>query len=81
MQSFDAYGDGLGRGESKSGFWGVLAQKAKEILEDENSSPQNDIMPEKLKSHSFNAFSPLARGQVIIIIYDSYFIEGYDAYN
>lgn len=54
MQSFDSYGD-----VSKSGnFWGVLAQKAKEILEDDNSSPQNDhIVPQKLKSHSFNTFN------------------------
>ncbi|OIW20136.1 hypothetical protein TanjilG_02112 [Lupinus angustifolius] len=36
MQSIDTYGEGLERGDqSKNGFWGVLAQKAKEILEDE----------------------------------------------
>ncbi|KAG5041858.1 hypothetical protein JHK87_005773 [Glycine soja] len=53
---------------SKSGVWGVLAQKAKEILEDDkSSSPQHNdvinIMPpvvdiDKLKSHSFNTFAP-----------------------
>lgn len=69
MQSCDAYGDALGRGDSKSGFWGVLAQKAKEILEDDNPSPQHDIMPDRLRSHSFNNFTPGARAQVIMCVY------------
>ncbi|KAK7382891.1 hypothetical protein VNO80_02044 [Phaseolus coccineus] len=46
---------------SKSGVWGVLAQKAKEILEDDKSSPHphhNAIASEKLKTHSFNTFAP-----------------------
>ncbi|KAK7350354.1 hypothetical protein VNO77_08880 [Canavalia gladiata] len=60
-KSFDAYG---GVSNSKPGFWGVLAQKAKEILEDDNSSPHsNDTMPQNLRSHSFNTFSPSARPQ------------------
>ncbi|KAL2319451.1 hypothetical protein Fmac_028420 [Flemingia macrophylla] len=49
---------------SKSGVWGVLAQKAKEILEDDKSSPQhNDVLSEKLKSHSFDVFSRVAHAQ------------------
>ncbi|KAJ6362747.1 hypothetical protein OIU78_003028 [Salix suchowensis] len=36
---FDAYEDKLGTNESK-GFWGVLARKAKAILEDDNISHQ-----------------------------------------
>ncbi|XP_047153011.1 uncharacterized protein LOC124824608 [Vigna umbellata] len=50
---------------SKSGVWGVLAQKAKEILEEDkpSSNPHHDaISSEKLKTHSFNTFSsPLVR--------------------
>ncbi|XP_014515424.1 uncharacterized protein LOC106773227 [Vigna radiata var. radiata] len=47
---------------SKSGVWGVLAQKAKEILEEDKSSPNphhDAISSEKLKTHSFNTFSSL----------------------
>jgi len=55
MQSFDSYGDA-----SKSGFWGVLAQKAKEILEDDH-----DHDTQKLRSYSFN-IPPGARTQVYI---------------
>lgn len=40
--------------ESKSGFWGVLARKAKSILEDENVSQQFEIpsrtMPQVIDS-------------------------------
>ncbi|KAF9684890.1 hypothetical protein SADUNF_Sadunf04G0165700 [Salix dunnii] len=36
---FDAYEDKLGKNESK-GFWGVLAQKAKAIIEEDNISRQ-----------------------------------------
>ncbi|OIW00936.1 hypothetical protein TanjilG_10014 [Lupinus angustifolius] len=58
-KSFDTYGEVLGKGDPKNGFWGVLAQKAKEILEDEISSPpQNDIVLDKLKSYSFKTFTP-----------------------
>ncbi|XP_058745187.1 uncharacterized protein LOC131617935 [Vicia villosa] len=49
-KSFDSYGDA-----SKSGFWGVLAQKAKDILDDDNPPtqlPDHDI--QKLRSQSFN---------------------------
>lgn len=49
---------------SKSGVWGVLAQKAKEILEEDKSSPNphhDAISSEKLKTHSFNTFSSLVR--------------------
>lgn len=64
MQSFDAYGND----KSKSGFWGVLAQKAKSILDDNNSPPQHESsMPQALKSHSFNTFTAPAATQVIII--------------
>ncbi|AET01109.1 hypothetical protein MtrunA17_Chr8g0334431 [Medicago truncatula] len=51
-KSFDSYGDA-----SKSGFWGVLAQKAKEILEDDH-----DHDTQKLRSYSFN-IPPGARTQ------------------
>ncbi|TKY69015.1 hypothetical protein E2542_SST05279 [Spatholobus suberectus] len=58
-KSCDAYGD-----VAKSGVWGVLAQKAREILEDDKSSPQhNDIVLDKLRSHSFNTFSTTAHAQ------------------
>ncbi|CAL0324297.1 unnamed protein product [Lupinus luteus] len=62
-KSFDTYGDVVGSGDSKNGFWGVLAQKAKEILEDEISSPQNDIVLDKLKSYSFKTITPNALPQ------------------
>ncbi|KAL5143942.1 hypothetical protein HKD37_09G026762 [Glycine soja] len=55
-KSFGAYGNG----NSKSGgFWGVIAQKAKSILDDDKPTPQHDTMPQTqtLKSHSFNTFS------------------------
>ncbi|KAG2381238.1 uncharacterized protein HKW66_Vig0255550 [Vigna angularis] len=50
---------------SKSGVWGVLAQKAKEILEEDkpSSNPHHDaISSEKLKTHSFNTFSSPLEG-------------------
>ncbi|XP_073221819.1 uncharacterized protein [Cicer arietinum] len=57
IKSFDAYGND----NTKSGFWGVLAHKAKSILDDKNSAPppQHDTMPlpQTLKSHSFNTFT------------------------
>ena len=61
MQSFAAYGDGSTRGDSKSGFWGVLARKAKAILDEDNMSQQHD-MPDRMRSQPFNT-SPT--GQVI----------------
>jgi predicted transcriptional regulator len=68
IQSLDSFGDASGDA-SKSGFWGVLAQKAKEILEDDNPSAQshdNDITSaQKLRSQSFNTtYIPGARAQV-----------------
>lgn len=66
MQSFGAYGNG----NSKSGgFWGVIAQKAKSILDDDKPTPQHDTMPQTqtLKSHSFNTFSDPSAVQVIIM--------------
>lgn len=52
--SFDAYGND----NSKSGFWGVLAHKAKSMLDENNPAPQQqDTMPQTLKSHSFNTFT------------------------
>ncbi|KAL5061407.1 hypothetical protein RYX36_023144 [Vicia faba] len=49
-KSFDSYGDA-----SKSGFWDVLAQKAKDILDDDNPSTQvPDHEIRKLRSQSFN---------------------------
>jgi len=60
MQSFDSYGDA-----SKSGFWGVLAQKAKEILEDDH-----DHDTQKLRSYSFN-IPPGARTQVYLYVFKS----------
>ncbi|RDX99697.1 hypothetical protein CR513_17230, partial [Mucuna pruriens] len=52
-RSFDNYGND----NSKSGFWDVLTQKAKSILDDDKSPPKHDTMPHRaqtLKSHSFN---------------------------
>uniref|UniRef100_A0A151UIJ7 Uncharacterized protein n=1 Tax=Cajanus cajan TaxID=3821 RepID=A0A151UIJ7_CAJCA len=58
-KSCDSYGD-----VSKTGVWGVLAKKAKEILEEDKSSPQhNDVMS---KSHSLAVFSRVARAQVLL---------------
>ncbi|KAI4338947.1 hypothetical protein MLD38_023949 [Melastoma candidum] len=39
-KSFAAYGDRLENNDSRSGFWGILARKAKSILEDEKASQQ-----------------------------------------
>lgn len=68
MQSFDAYGND----NTKSGFWGVLAHKAKSILDDKNSAPppQHDTMPlpQTLKSHSFNTFTSPFSTQVILLL-------------
>ncbi|XP_027908353.1 uncharacterized protein LOC114167460 [Vigna unguiculata] len=50
---------------SKSGVWGVLAQKAKEILEEDKPSPNphhNATASEKLKTHSFNTLSSPLEG-------------------
>lgn len=48
-----------GNDNSKAaGFWGVIAQKAKSILDDDKPAPQHDIIrPQTLKSHSFNTFT------------------------
>jgi hypothetical protein len=62
MQSFDAYGND----NNKSGFWGVLAHKAKSMLDENNSgSQQHDTKPQTLKSHSFNTFTSPFSTQVI----------------
>ncbi|XP_059462970.1 uncharacterized protein LOC132191871 [Corylus avellana] len=53
LKSFPAYGDTSTKSESKSGFWGVLARKAKAILEDDNMSQQQDI-PDRMRSQAFN---------------------------
>ncbi|OIW01384.1 hypothetical protein TanjilG_12924 [Lupinus angustifolius] len=58
-KSFDAYG-GLGRDEAKAGFWGVLAQKAKSIIDDNKSSSQHEILNQNLKSTSSNTYTPAA---------------------
>ncbi|KAI4353590.1 hypothetical protein L6164_002529 [Bauhinia variegata] len=55
-QGFYAYGDATGRSESKSGFWGVLAQKAKAILEDDSFSSHSE-MPDRFRSQPLNASS------------------------
>lgn len=59
MQSFDSYGD------VKSGFWGVLAHKAREILEDDITSQHHEYLTsQRLKLHSFNTFTQGARAEV-----------------
>jgi len=63
MQSFEAYGNS----NSKSGFWGVIAQKAKSILDDDKPIPQHDTRPQTMKSHSFNTFSAPPATQVIVM--------------
>ncbi|RDX72918.1 hypothetical protein CR513_47540, partial [Mucuna pruriens] len=66
-KSCDNHGD-----VSKSGVWGVLAQKAKEILEDDKSSSQhNDIMLERLRTQPLNTFSPSTRAQKTLNIFPS----------
>ncbi|XP_057743828.1 uncharacterized protein LOC130961823 [Arachis stenosperma] len=52
-KSYDISGDALGRGDPKSGFWGVVAQKGKDILDD------NDKL--RLQSFNNNTFAPAAR--------------------
>ncbi|KAL9315152.1 hypothetical protein ACSQ67_016153 [Phaseolus vulgaris] len=52
-KSFEAYRNS----NSKSGFWGVIAQKAKSILDDDKPIPQHETMAQTMKSHSFNTFS------------------------
>ncbi|CAJ1813407.1 unnamed protein product [Sphenostylis stenocarpa] len=48
-KSFEAYTNG----NSKSGFWGVIAQKAKSILDDDNKPiPEHDTKPQTPKSQS-----------------------------
>ncbi|KAI4324554.1 hypothetical protein MLD38_030033 [Melastoma candidum] len=39
-KSFSAYGDNSANNDSRSGFWGILARKAKAIIEDEEASQQ-----------------------------------------
>lgn len=62
-KSFDAYGNG----NNKSGFWGVIAQKAKSILDDDKSTvpPQHNTIPQPqtLKSHSFNTVTAPSAAQ------------------
>ncbi|KAE9591930.1 hypothetical protein Lal_00038384 [Lupinus albus] len=50
-KSFDAYG-GLGRDEAKGGFWGVLAHKAKSIIDDNKSSQQHHILHQSTSSNT-----------------------------
>ncbi|MED6130932.1 hypothetical protein PIB30_005220 [Stylosanthes scabra] len=62
-KGYDVYGDGLGRGDSKSGYWGVVAQKGKDILDNNDNSNNNSSLlnSDKLRLHSLNTFSPAAR--------------------
>ncbi|KAB1224681.1 hypothetical protein CJ030_MR2G024693 [Morella rubra] len=53
-KSFPAYGDTSTKSDSKSGFWGVLARKAKAILEDDSLAQQDDT-PDKVRVQAFNA--------------------------
>lgn len=53
IQSFPAYGDASTKSESKSGFWGVLARKAKAILEDDIMSQQDNV-PDRMRAPGFN---------------------------
>lgn len=48
VQEFVAYEDASTTNESKSGFWGVLARKAKAMLDDDVDEPV------KTASHLFN---------------------------
>ncbi|MED6219580.1 hypothetical protein PIB30_037000 [Stylosanthes scabra] len=62
-KGYDVYGDTLGRGESKSGYWGVVAQKGKDILDNNDNSNNNSsslLNSDKLRLHSLNTFSPAA---------------------
>ncbi|KAK4742525.1 hypothetical protein SAY87_000526 [Trapa incisa] len=53
-KSFAAYGgNASGNSESKSGFWGVLARKAKAILDDENASEQFEN-PTRMKQQMYD---------------------------
>jgi len=62
MQSFQAFGNS----NSKSGFWGVIAQKAKSILDDDKPMSPHATKPQTTKSYSFNAFSAPPAAQVIV---------------
>ncbi|KAG2691181.1 hypothetical protein I3760_09G224600 [Carya illinoinensis] len=52
-KSFPAYGDASTKSESKSGFWGVLARKAKAILEDDIMSQQDNV-PDRMRAPGYN---------------------------
>ncbi|XP_047168539.1 uncharacterized protein LOC124837267 [Vigna umbellata] len=52
-KSFEAYGNS----NSKSGFWGVIAQKAKSILDDDKPISPHGTKPQTTKSYSFNTFA------------------------
>ncbi|KAL2330460.1 hypothetical protein Fmac_018041 [Flemingia macrophylla] len=57
-QRSKSFGSGGNDNSKAAGFWGVIAQKAKSILDDDKPAPQHDIIkPQTLKSHSFNTFS------------------------
>ncbi|KAF4359904.1 hypothetical protein CsatB_003174 [Cannabis sativa] len=53
-KEFDKYGDGSIGDESTNGFWGVLARKAKAILDDDDPGSQQHYMSPKTTSQSYN---------------------------
>ncbi|XP_062073016.1 uncharacterized protein LOC133777444 isoform X2 [Humulus lupulus] len=53
-KEFDAYGDGSPENESTTGFWGVLARKAKAILDDDDPGSQQHHISPKITSQSYN---------------------------
>ncbi|KAJ7961033.1 Heat-inducible transcription repressor [Quillaja saponaria] len=61
-EGFDAYEDASSARESKSGFWGVLARKAKTILEDENITQHNEFS-DRIRSQPSQAYNISTGGQ------------------
>lgn len=57
MQGFGDFDDASTMNESKSGFWGVLARKAKAILEDDVAS-QSQEYGTAAKTVSYSNASP-----------------------
>ncbi|KAI4302623.1 hypothetical protein MLD38_038346 [Melastoma candidum] len=57
-KSFAAYGDRLENNDSRSGFWGILARKAKSILEDEEASQQLEN-PSRMKPQNSDTLAQM----------------------
>ncbi|KAJ7950148.1 Heat-inducible transcription repressor [Quillaja saponaria] len=55
-KGFEAYEDASSTSESKSGFWGVLARKAKAILEDEDITQHRELS-DGMRSQPYSTYT------------------------